>query len=330
MSYKNIYTLNETLNRPLVIPLMGYPGVQLTNSSIKQNEFNFGLHYWTIYELVKRFEPDGIFFLMDLSLEANALGLPVRYPLSESATVEYHLVTKTTDLQQFMALDPLKDGRIMAFLETARMMSQTLDILIGGYVIGPFTLAGLLMGANEVAMATICDKETLLGVLEFCFCTISRYANALEQAGCDMIAFLEPTAVMLSPSSFWQFSGQFIKRLCEKLTAFPILHICGNSTHLFSEFLKTGVKGLSLDSKVDFSALITKTPADIFLIGNIDPVSVMLKGTPERIENEVITLLQHMKPYRNFILSTGCDLPAETPLQNIEVFMSVGKRALRS
>jgi len=317
--------LSTKLGRPLVIPLMGYPGIQLTQSTIKQNEFNWGLHFWSVYELAKRFEPDGIFFMMDLAVEANALGLPVRFPLWESPSVEYPLVKATTDLNQFLALDPLKDGRVAAFIETMRLMSAHLDILKGAYVIGPFTLAGLLIGANDIAMATITDKETVLGVLEFCVGTIGRYAKALEAAGCDMIAILEPTAVMLSPQSFWQFSGQFIKRLVENMGVFPILHICGDTHHLIPEMIRTGAKGLSLDSLVDFSKVMGRVPEDIYLIGNIDPVRVMLQETPQGVGKAIDDLLSAMSSHKNFILSTGCDLPPETPLQNIEAFMQAGK-----
>jgi len=325
MSDNRIIELLRTLNRPPVIPLMGYPGIQLTGSTIKQNEFNYGLQFWTIYELVERFEPDGIFFLMDLSLEANALGLPVRYPLAESATVEYHLVRETGDLKQFMALDPLKDGRIMAFLETMRLMSRSLDILKGAYVIGPFTLAGLLIGANDIALMTLSDPQTVLGVLEFCLGTISRYAQALQEAGCDMIAILEPTGVMLSPPAFWEFSGQFIARLISRLTAVPILHICGHSQHLLRQMLRTGAQGLSLDSVVDFAALMPAIPPEVCLIGNLDPVGVLLRGSPDIVRRETTSLLESMRPFRNFVLSTGCDLPAETPLDHIEQMVRTGK-----
>ncbi len=71
----------------LVIPLMGYPGAQLTRSTLKQNGFNSELHYRSLYKLVERFSPDAIFSMMDLSVEAGAVGLQIRYPLEESASV---------------------------------------------------------------------------------------------------------------------------------------------------------------------------------------------------------------------------------------------------
>jgi len=321
----NLKALSAKLNRPLVIPLMGYPGIQLTHSTIKQNEFNWGLQFWTISELAEKYEPDGVFFMMDLAVEANALGLPVRFPLQESPSVEYHLVKEVSDLNQFLALDPLKDGRLMAFVETMRLMAQNLDILKGAYVTGPFTLAGLLMGANDIAMATITDENTVLKVLEFCTGTIQRYIHALEDAGCDMVAILEPTAVMLSPESFWKFSGDFISRLVENQSTLPILHICGDSTHLIPKMIETGAKGLSLDSLVDFAKVINWLPPDVHLIGNVDPVSVMLHGTPQTVHAAVSKLQQEMSSHRNFVLSTGCDLAPETPLENIEAFMQAGK-----
>ena len=36
-------------------------------------------------------------------------------------------------------------------------------------------------------------------------------------------------------------------------------------------------------------------------------------------------LLEAMQPYHNFILSTGCDLPLEAPLANIQAFMDAGR-----
>jgi uroporphyrinogen decarboxylase len=321
----HIKDLADNLSRPLVIPLMGYPGIQLTHSTIKQNEFNWGLHSWTIHELAKKFEPDVIFSMMDLAVLANSLGLPVRFPLEDSPTVEYPLVKQLSDLYRFLPLDPLKDGLVMAFIETMKFMKRTIDIPKGAYVIGPFTLTGLLMGATEVAVATIRDPGLAIGVLEFCTGMISRYAQALEAAGADIITFLEPTSVMLSPDAFWKFSGQFLKRIIEQTSVIPVLHICGNTTHLISSMVQTNAQVLSLDSLVDLPTIARSVPESVFLSGNIDPVRVMLQGTPTQVRQETSRLLEQMAPFPNFILSTGCDLPPETPMQNIESFMEVGK-----
>jgi uroporphyrinogen decarboxylase len=66
-------------------------------------------------------------------------------------------------------------------------------------------------------------------------------------------------------------------------------------------------------------------PQDVVLIGNINPTRTILRGKPSDVEKEVTELLTVMNSHPNFILSTGCDLPQETPIENIHAFMNAGK-----
>ena len=44
------------------------------------------------------------------------------------------------------------------------------------------------------------------------------------------------------------------------------------------------------------------------------------------MEAETTELMKQMEFYPNFVLSTGCDMPQETPLENIHAFMRAGRR----
>jgi uroporphyrinogen decarboxylase len=321
-----LLNLVQQSQRRLVVPLMGYPGTQLTNTSLKQNEFNWGIQFWSISELAELLEPDAIFFMMDLSVEAGALGFPIRYPLEESPSVEQHLVKDISDLEQFMSTDILKDARATVFLKTMELMAQNLDILKGAYCIGPFTLAGLLTGASEIAMDTIDRPEFLHEVLNFCTQVITKYAVALVDSGADMIAILEPTAVFLSPQQFEAFSGNYIKKIIWAIHAIPILHICGDTSHLVEKMCETGAEGLSLDSMVNFNKIAHRVKDEIVLIGNLDPVRVLRDLSPDQVKVETQKFLEETKGIKNLILSSGCDLPQDTPIENIKTFIEVGKR----
>jgi uroporphyrinogen decarboxylase len=313
---------------PLVVPLMGFPGIKINHSSLKQNEFNWGVQFWTLFELSRRFQPDGLFIFMDLSVEANALGLPVRFPLDESPSVEYPMVRTSHDLQQFYMIDVLTDGRARVYIETMRLMARHLNTMRGGYVIGPYTLAGLMMGATNAAMATLDDPDLLHEALNLATLVINRYAKALAAAGADTIAILEPSGVMLSPRQYREFSGNYTKQIIEQIDqadVVPVLHICGNTTHLMKEMVATGAQGLSLDSLVNFPEVAKSVPSDVVLIGNINPTAVMVDESPEGVYDTTRELVESMQPFPNFILSTGCDLPPETPLVNIQAFMEAGR-----
>ena len=61
-------------------------------------------------------------------------------------------------------------------------------------------------------------------------------------------------------------------------------------------------------------------PADLPVMGNIDPVGIMRQASPEQVYASVSELLDKTSSYGNFILSTGCDVPPRTPFENIKAF----------
>lgn len=316
-------TFWEEGKRP-VAPLMGYPGIQLTGTNIKQNQFNHLVQFQTLSRLYDAFHPDAMFFLMDLSVEASALGLPVRFPLDDTPSVEAHPVKSLADLDHFRKIDILGDGRVIVYLETLRHMRAAFPCPVGAYVIGPLTLAGLLVGANEIAMQSVLDEAFFQGVLDFAKGVVLRYAEALKGAGADTIMVLEPTAVIFGPETFRRSLAPLYRELVGILDDVEvILHVCGNTHHLIPEMKRCGVAGLSLDSAVSLPEVFTEGD-EILLLGNISPVSMLL-DTPKEVYEATLRLLEAMKEYPYFILSTGCDLPQDVPFANIEAFFKAGR-----
>jgi len=66
--------------------------------------------------------------------------------------------------------------------------------------------------------------------------------------------------------------------------------------------------------------VISQIPEDYLVFGNIDPARVLNEGTTELVKGTTKALLGKMKPYRHFVLSSGCDLPPEIPIANLESF----------
>jgi len=311
--------------RPAVAPLVGYPGAMLTGTSLRENLFDTSRHVESLRAIHKRWRPDVMFPMMDLAVEAGALGLPVRFPEEESPSVEHHPVSSSHDLEPLREADLLSDPRLCTFLDTVRSLAEFPDTLPGAYVVGPFTLAGLLMGASEVAVATIRQPKLVHELLAFATARIHQYAEACIEAGAKLIVYLEPTAVLISPQAFASFPGPYLTELLNTQRAHTVLHICGNTTPLLPEMCKTGVEGLSLDAAVDFAQAASLVPPSIVLIGNIDPVKTMGSRDPSIVAACVRNLQHAMSGQTNFLLSTGCDLPLETPLQNIDTFMEIGR-----
>jgi uroporphyrinogen decarboxylase len=320
-------------NRRLVVPLIGFPGLNLTRCTVKLAQQNYGEHFKVLKAIAETFTPDAILPLMDLSVEANALGRLTLFPRRESATVVKDEFTPE-DLRDVERISVSSDTRLLGYVETLKLMSAGLPPTItkGAYVTGPYTLAALLMGADEAALATISEPERLHVVCQIASKKIQDYVQLLIAAGAQLICILEPSAVMLGPEQFEQFSVRYVRQIierCAQAGVITVYHICGNSMHLVEKMAASGVDALSLDSPeagVDLPAVAKKISGEVVLIGNVSPIGSLLNGRPADVENDVLRLLKSMDPYPNFVLSTGCDLPQEVPLVNIDAFMRAGRR----
>jgi uroporphyrinogen decarboxylase len=316
----------------LIAPLLGFPGVELAGSSIKIAQQNYGEHYKVLKKLVDKFLPDIIFPLMGLSVEANALGRFTVFPKEDSATVPKDHFNES-ELESISNINISFDGRINGYVNTVKLMKIGFpeEVIKGAYVTGPYSIAALLMGADEAAMSSILDPVKLKKVCEIATEKLQTYVNMLISAGAEVICILEPTAVMLGPEQFRNFSAFYVKHLvdsCKFSNVSTVYHTCGNTMHLINEMAKSGVDAISLDSKeagVDLKEAAKMLTKYVVLIGNINPTKVMLRGKPEEVKSDVYNLLKEMDPYPNFILSTGCDLPQETPHENIKAFIDTGK-----
>lgn len=304
---------------------MGYPGLNLTASTVKQNQSNWALQYRTMEALYERFQPDAMFLLMDLSVEVNALGLLVRFPLNETPTVEEHPVRAVADLDAHRHMDVLADARAMVCLKVIEAMRAGLPVPIGAYVTGPFSLAALVMGANEMAMNVVIQPDLCHAALNMAVQVVSRYVAGLIDAGVDSIMILDPTAVMLGPDHYREFAEEPCARLISASQGVEtILHICGDTGHIVPAMLKTGVDGLSLDHPMDMAQVAEQVGPDVLIMGNVNPVG-MLHNSAEAVADDTRRALDSLTAHPPFVLSTGCDLPQDVPQANIDAFMAEGR-----
>ena len=341
----------ELAKKHFVVPLLGYPGLQLTKTTVLQALTDGNAHFETVCALVDRFKPDGIFFIMDLTVEAEALGAKINFSTNQSPSVASHVISSEQDLKNIPIPDPAKAGRMPLFLKVMEKMKKTLPIPKAAYVIGPLTLAGEITGVKNLMKILIRSADFAQKILEFTTEVSKGYARALVEAGADIICMLEPTAVLVSPRHFSRFSKPYVEEISQSLRAVTVLHICGNTTPLIPEMITTKVNGISIDSVVDLVAVLGKIENGMAVIGNIDPMKAMVFDPPETIREKVLSLRRRASSqektfsalchksfstgalgqkigHSNFILSSGCDLPPEVPLENVAAFMAAGRELL--
>ncbi len=131
------------------------------------------------------------------------------------------------------------------------------------------------------------------------------------------------SADLLSPDACDEFSSVYIKKLVELYQDdyfFLILHDCGRVTKSVKSMCGTGCKGLHFGNGVNMKDIMPQVDSDILAFGNLDPSSVFFIGTPEYVYEKTTSLLEEMKPYPNFVLSSGCDLAPTVNEENIRAY----------
>jgi uroporphyrinogen decarboxylase len=313
--------------RVRAMPIMTYPGLELTGLGVSDVVKNGKNQSAIIEALAKRYQTAAAAVtVMDLSVEAEAFGADVVFSDQEVPTVIGAVVT---DIESAIALKvPVAgEARIGEYIEGMRLAAQALtDRPIFGGCIGPFSLAGRLLDVNEALMMTRRKTDVLRAVLEKCTAFLLDYAAAIKGTGVNGILMAEPLAGLLSPAACDEFSSKYVRRVVEAVQdenfAF-VLHNCGNTTRLVSSMVATGADVLHFGNAIKLTENIVQVPPDVLVCGNIDPAGIFRLGTQDEVEAATTALLAEMRPYQNFVLSSGCDIPPRSPIANLDRFFEV-------
>ena len=84
--------------------------------------------------------------------------------------------------------------------------------------------------------------------------------------------------------------------------------------------LYTGANAYHFGNAIDMVQALIRCPPDKLIMGNIDPVGVMKMSSAKDVKSFTTNLLDRTSGFKNFVLSTGCDLPPHVPAENISAF----------
>ena len=273
--------------------------------------------------IAERFETGAAFSLMDLSVEAEAFGSSVIYSDKEVPTVDRPLIHSEEEARD-LEVPQVGAGRTGACVEGIREASQLIKdrpVLAG--IIGPFSLAGRLTDMTEIMYLCFDEPDMVECLLEKASEFLIQYGKAFKDAGADGICMAEPAAGLLSPELFQEFSAPYVKKIMEALEDDDFLvmyHNCGNVRPLIGLVGELGSRAYSLGNIVDMEKMIPSLPEEAVIMGNVDPAGIICQGTPEIVREETLKLLEKCGKYKNFVLSSGCDIPPQSPMENIQAF----------
>ncbi len=311
--------------RRLAMPVLTFPGAALTGTTVARMVSDTTQQVGAQLAIHKKFKTPFVMSAMDLSVEAEEFGAKILVSDWEVPTVTGRLVT---DAQSVNALRVPQVGknRSTVYLQTVRALRDRVrEPLVLGGMIGPFSLAGRLFGVSEALGETAGEPDVMHTLLRKVTDYLRDYALAFKAAGANGVVMAEPTAGLMSPASVMQFSTPYIREIIEAVDDEQfqlILHNCAARLGHLQATLATGARILHFGNPMDIAAALEKVPAEVILCGNLDPSEIFVNSSPAEVEERTRGLLAATAGHKNFVISSGCDIPAAAPVDNLAAFFA--------
>ncbi len=309
------------------MPVLSFPCVSLMDITVEQLTADAALQARGMKLVADRVPACASVSMMDLSVEAEAFGSEALFLPGEVPTVKKALVTSPEEAEA-LQVPQVGAGRTGKYVEAIRQACGLItDRPVFAGVIGPYSLAGRLMGVSDIMLQCYDEPEAVHTVLQKATDFLVNYVLAYKAAGAHGVVIAEPLTGLLSPALAEEFSEPYVRRMAEAAKSddfLVIYHNCGNNTPLMMDsILRTGCDGYHFGDAVNMADLVGKVPQNLLVMGNVSPSAQFLSGTPESIRESTLQVMEACCPgHPNFVISSGCDIPPKSPWKNIDAFFA--------
>lgn len=201
------------------------------------------------------------------------------------------------------------------------------EISVGTSLPDPLTAASSLVGTEVLLKGFFKNPEKIHELLNFCSDGIINIAKVFIDANIQ-IGLADPVAsgTIINKHLYDTFALPYTKKIVDACKAYKNIsfgyHVCGDTTKILESMPKTGVDGIGLDNLVDLEVAKEKIGHLVSLAGNVPPVDVMCLGNAEIIDYTIKECFRKAwDSPKGWTLTTGCDLPVQTPIENIYSYM---------
>jgi len=136
------------------------------------------------------------------------------------------------------------------------------------------------------------DEEFATALMDLATEFNIAYAKKMAENGADTMVIIDPTAsAMLIGDEYYEKyvvpAHRKIVDAMHEMNVPVVIHICGDTTMSLELMESSGVDAISVDQSVDIATAKSKVNKAM-IIGNLDPVAVLWKGTPDTVRGEYI------------------------------------------
>ncbi|MBQ0059560.1 MAG: hypothetical protein KBS83_06355 [Lachnospiraceae bacterium] len=260
------------------------------------------------------------------SIDASEIGTPIiAGPCIDDKNGETPLYDCSYDeLREKLLAAPIVQSALKQIREVKKLVGEEYPVSPG--MAAPFTAASTMVSPKRFVKMVGKKSPNLPKLLELAATITAIMVDLETEAGADIIATPDPVGSgdMISMTTYNDIVAPAYKKFMEtrKSETPIIMHICGNAGERVESVRDLGVSVFSVDSMVDMADMLKRADHKIVMMGSLSPAATLLQGTPDKVYEEATALLELAAANNGgFFLSTGCELPAPSPLENIQAMI---------
>jgi [methyl-Co(III) methylamine-specific corrinoid protein]:coenzyme M methyltransferase len=262
----------------------------------------------------------------DISAEAEFFGCGIKAGTKEQQpSVSSHCVKDMSDVEKLKGFD-ISQGRVGVVCDAVKILADKYgdELPIMASMLGPFSLAQHMNG-DDWFMAIMTEPEFATALMDLATDFNIQYAKRLAENGADTMVIIDPTAsaMLIGEEYYSKFVVPSHKKIVEAMQEMgvaTVIHICGDTTMSLELMESSGAEGISVDQSVDVAIAKSKVNKAL-IIGNLDPVATLWKGTPESVtaasEKAIAAGVD--------LLAPGCGIVSKTPNACLQAMVAAAK-----
>ena len=247
------------------------------------------------------------------------------------ATRDYLPATRET-LDGLRVPDPRTSGRMPILLDAIRRVRAELGdtCCVTGRVAAPFSSTALLYGIQETMMLIYTDPDLLRATNDFFVKLQTAFGIAQLEAGAHALWVGDCNAMsnFISLEQYTQFAFEPCQRLlaaCRDAGVLTCMHASEDKVPYIEKQCELGTDILSVGPAIDIAEAKAATRGKVALLGNLDPIEVLERASPEAVAAEAERIMAIGKEGGGYVFCSGEMVPRDTPEANMRAMVEAAR-----
>jgi uroporphyrinogen decarboxylase len=262
----------------------------------------------------------------------SAFGCQIYWEDNSMPQVRGEIISTRADLENFIPPNPHKDGMMPHYLDTLQLFTDRKDdsanSLKFAWSFGPGEMASYFCGLTQFFILMKDDKLFVLDLMQKVTQSIIVWINAQLEIIPHAYGLLltDDISGMVSQDLYQEIFYPYQKQIRE---AFPdlkiVFHNDSKTDHLLTHIADAGFEVFNFGKTTSIEKCKQQIADKICLMGNIDPLDLMISGTPQEVYSLALECLSMFTQGDGYILSVGGGMNAGAKPENISALVQATK-----